>query len=244
MVPNGALDAGEVNQTYVGMCGTSMAAPAAAGLTALITEQWKTFNGAASTPLPHTIKAILVHTATDLDDVGPDYRTGYGAIDGVNAVTLVIDDDTENIIKVDTVDDSDTDTYSFDSDGLEAPRVTLVWDDPAAAQLAATTLINDLDLRIEDPDGTVFQPFLLDPNNPDTPATTYRPIGITQGTTTVDVFQIYIDSADDLFVQVRTNGTTRYLINLSSVTPGNWHHVVISVNSVFILLSPQAKANF
>jgi len=164
---NGNLDAGETTGAYVVKCGTSMSAPATAGLGALITEQWQTFNGAGARPLPHTMKAILVHTATDLDDVGPDYRTGYGAINGVAAVNLVISDNTESIINLDDVGNGNTVHYTFNSDGLLAPRITSVWDDFFGA-----TLINDLNLRVEGPDGTIYQPYLLDPNNPDTPATT------------------------------------------------------------------------
>ncbi|MEN8239720.1 MAG: PKD domain-containing protein, partial [Actinomycetota bacterium] len=44
--------------------------------------------------------------------------------------------------------------------------------DPAAAALAATTLINDLDLRLIDPDGVVYQPYTLDAGNPANVATT------------------------------------------------------------------------
>ena len=51
-------------------------------------------------------------------------------------------------------------------------RVTLVWDDPAATRLAAVTQINDLDLRLMDPDGIVFMPFVLNPAIPGNAATT------------------------------------------------------------------------
>ena len=197
---NGGFDAGETQSSYVVKCGTSMSTPATAGLGALITEQWQTINGANTQPLPHTMKAILVHTANDLDDAGPDYRTGWGAVDGVQAVSLVIDDVTENIIQIDAVDNGDTDTYFFGSDGLEPPRITLVWDDPAAAQFAATTLINDLDLRIEDPDGIVYQPFVLDPNNPDDPATT--------GNDAINNVEMVIGDPKAGTWEVRVSGTT------------------------------------
>lgn len=52
-----------------------------------------------------------------------------------------------------------------------AVQVTLAWDDPAATKLAAVTLINDLDLRLVDPDGITYQPFLLNPAVPANAAT-------------------------------------------------------------------------
>jgi hypothetical protein len=165
---NGNLDAGETQNAYVGKCGTSMATPVAAGATALLIEQWRRTRGAGALPLPHTVKAILTHTSNDLGNAGPDFRFGWGALDAQAAVDLVIDDDTAALIHVDSVDAGATDFYSFTSDGSAPVPVTLAWDDPAGARLAAVTQVNDLDVRLIDPDGTVFQPLVLNaasPNN-------------------------------------------------------------------------------
>jgi hypothetical protein len=163
---NGNLDAGETQNAYVGKCGTSMATPAAAGATALLIEQWRRTRPAGSRPLPHTAKAILSHTANDLGNAGPDFRFGWGALDAQAAVDLVIDDDVENLIHVESVDAGQTDFYTFHSDGSEPVQVTLAWDDPAGARLAAVTQVNDVDLRLVDPDGTVFQPLVLNAASP------------------------------------------------------------------------------
>ena len=121
-----------------------MATPVVAGSSALLIEQWRSTRGAGATPLPHTVKAILVHTSTDLGNAGPDYSFGWGALDAQAAVDLVIADDTAALINVDQVDVGDTDFYTFNSGGGNV-QVTLAWDDPPATRLAATTLINDLD---------------------------------------------------------------------------------------------------
>jgi subtilisin family serine protease len=77
-------------------CGTSMAAPVVTGVIALMLEEWKSRYTAA--PLPSTIKAILLNTATDLASgygestfEGPDYRSGYGLVNRVGAVDVVRD---------------------------------------------------------------------------------------------------------------------------------------------------------
>ena len=170
--PNGVLDPGEVRNAYVVKCGTSMATPVAAGATALLVEQWRRTRGAAARPLPHTVKAILVHTATDRGNAGPDYRFGWGTLDARAAVDLVRADDTANLINVDQADNGVTDFYTFNSDGLASVKVTLAWDDPSATRLATPTLINNLNLRLVGPDGVTYQPFLLNATTPGNVATT------------------------------------------------------------------------
>jgi hypothetical protein len=163
---DGNLDAGETTNAYVSLCGTSMATPTSAGATALLIEQWRSTRGAASRPLPHTVKALLTHSSTDLGAVGPDYAFGFGALNAQAAVDVVRADDLGDLVHVDAVDQGDTTTLSFGNDGVTPVRVTLAWDDPAATRLAATTLVNDLDVRLVDPDGITYTPWVLDPANP------------------------------------------------------------------------------
>ena len=67
-------------------CGTSMAAPAVSGTIALMLEE---FASKTIEPWPSTIKAILIHTAKDLGNIGPDYSFGYGRINAKAAVDLI-----------------------------------------------------------------------------------------------------------------------------------------------------------
>jgi hypothetical protein len=163
---NGFLDAGETRNSYSRMCGTSMATPVAAGATALLVEQWRRTRGGAARPLSHTVKAILVHTATDRGLAGPDYQFGWGSLDARAAVDLVRADDSANLISVDQADNGVTDFYTFNSNGSSSVKVTLAWDDPAATRLATPTLINNLNLRLVGPDGVTYQPFVLNAGTP------------------------------------------------------------------------------
>jgi uncharacterized repeat protein (TIGR01451 family) len=170
--------AGDVNNGYVTMSGTSMAAPAVSGSAALIIEQFNATFGRA--PLPSTIKALLVNEAVDLVDNphtagndnlrGPDFIYGWGRIDVQAAIDRVRDEQ----VTEGRLDDGDpADTYVLQvAPGTPQLRVTIAWDDAPAAENADPTLVNDLDLVLIDPDGATHLPWTLDPGNPNTPATT------------------------------------------------------------------------
>ena len=149
---------------YDNMEGTSMSTPAAAGALALILQQYRLIKG--EEPLPSTLKAILLHTAQDLGPQGPDYRYGYGQID-VQAAVDLIRAYPGNIIESEIEAQDEVDTYLItvppDTAVLKA---TLVWDDVPATLNAAKALVNDLDLELIGPGGTVYYPWVLDPGNP------------------------------------------------------------------------------
>jgi len=122
-------------------------------------------------PLPSTLKAILIHTAKDINDFGPDFRSGYGRINVTTAIDIIRD--SNNIIVEDDVSTGQTDTYIRGvSPGTTELKVTLVWDDEPGTPGALKELINDLDLVLTDPCGIVHYPWLLDHNNPANPAAT------------------------------------------------------------------------
>jgi subtilisin family serine protease len=147
-------------------CGTSMATPAAAGVAALVHERL------ASSPrgpvtLPATTKAILAASARDLGLSGPDYTYGYGLVDAVAAVGIV---DSGTIVEAEIAPGTVLRRSLAVPAGRARLRVVLAWDDPPGEPLALSSLINDLDLRLIDPAGSVVLPFVLDPLFPEDPA--------------------------------------------------------------------------
>src|SRR5688572_5141136 len=152
-------------------CGTSMAAPAVSGVIALMIEDFRSRFG--TNPLPSTMKAILLHTAQDLDDnttwynKGPDYASGYGRLQAQPAIDQIRDGG----FLVGEVGHGETNTYVFSLPvGVNDVKLTLVWDDPAALANAAVTLVNDLDLVVRDSANSRRFPWTLDPANPSVPA--------------------------------------------------------------------------
>ena len=149
------------NNSYGVMSGTSMAAPAATGTLALLTELYSrhfTNNLGAA-----TAKALLIHTATDLGNAGPDYQFGWGLINANAAATLIRDDRNSGLYLRQTALSSGAELILPISITSATPelRITIAWTDPAGSPAAASALVNDLDLELIAPDGTLHYPFSL-----------------------------------------------------------------------------------
>ncbi len=199
---NGSVWSTLPGNRYGGACGTSMAAPSVTGVMALILGDWRATHGAD--PLPSTIKGILIHTATDLGQTGPDYAYGYGLIDAKKAIDLVRADTIDDVIREDTIsvqDEQDMYTIELES-GQSELRITLVWDDYPADPLAAHTLVNDLDLVVIGPDGKRRYPWTLDPHLPQIAAEQR------QADRTNNMEQVYIENPSKGTWQIAVWGTT------------------------------------
>ncbi len=154
---------------YAALCGTSMSTPAVAGVIALGLERFSELRPGEADPLPSTLKALLCHTATDIGEPGPDYQSGFGAVDTARFV--------EHVESALFVEDSVSDRAAARYDVTVAPgdpeiAVTLAWSDPPASLAAAVQLVNDLDLVLVDPAGALARPFVLAPSAPAAEATT------------------------------------------------------------------------
>ena len=160
------------NNGYAVTCGTSMATPAVSGNIGLLLERYRAVCPATGgDPLPSTVRALLVHTARDLDDAslflnrGPDYASGYGALDVKEAIDMLpfhVEDDVAH---------GQVDTYQITVTQQSDLKVTLAWDDVPAATGAAVTLVNNLDLELVDPNGGIHRPWVLNPVSPSAAAT-------------------------------------------------------------------------
>ena len=149
--------------------GTSMATPNAAGSAALIQQLYATTYG--QRPRASLLKALLIHTADDLGNPGPDYKFGWGLINVKAAADIILAQKVTpavpRILENALTAAVKSTTTTFDWDGLSPIRATLSWTDPAgAAQTAADSrtpnLVHDLDLKITGPDGaTVYLPFVM-----------------------------------------------------------------------------------
>jgi hypothetical protein len=167
--------------SYASYSGTSVASPGAAGAATLLVDYYgRLFPNDAMRA--GTLKALMIHTADDLGQAGPDYKFGWGLLNTQAAAEQIRDHyrfPGASLIVEDVLDAvSPVRTYSFEWDGHSDIWATLCWTDPPGPSTSALDnptprLVNDLDLRVEGPGGSVtYYPYVLNPAAPDQPATT------------------------------------------------------------------------
>src|SRR5262249_3741597 len=123
-------------------------------------------------PLPSTIKAVLLGTATDLAapapmQPGPDFATGWGLVNAEAAAAAL---GARAVIEGTMTQGRSQDFRVTVAGGSGPLSVTLAWDDREGAETASVALVTDLDLVVLDPDGTRRYPWTLDAANPAAPA--------------------------------------------------------------------------
>ncbi|MDO4224882.1 MAG: S8 family serine peptidase, partial [Bergeyella zoohelcum] len=170
---------GTANTTYDTMSGTSMASPNVTGSLLLLQELYKNKNNGAFMRAA-TLKALAIATANEAGaNDGPDYASGWGLLNAYKAATAISLRDKTSLIEEKTLQNGNTDTIQVTAANNEPLVVTIAWADPISKTLPSEstlnertkTLVNDLDLRIVDTNGTEYLPWKLDPANPNNAAT-------------------------------------------------------------------------
>lgn len=139
--------------------GTSAAAPGIAGCLAQLTHAFRTIHGVNDAPAA-LLKATILNTATDLGNVGPDFKFGWGHINAWRALRLL---EQNNWLEGST-DQEATVTHTLQiPPNVKEAKIMLYWADPVAALNTSKALINDLDLTVSTPIGTTNFPWKLNP---------------------------------------------------------------------------------
>jgi hypothetical protein len=217
------------NSAYGTYSGTSMSAPNATGSATLLIEEYaRLFPGGAMRS--STLKGLLIHTADDRGNLGPDYKFGWGLIN-VQAAAELIRDHAANPVKIrmteNLITSADTTIgHDFVWDGTSPIRVTLSWTDPAgsattSSELRTARLRNNLDVKITGPTGTTHLPYVMPfvgswtQDSMNAPATT----GVNN---TDNVEQVYISSPAG-------PGVYRVVVSFQGTLANNQQHYALLV---------------
>ncbi|MCK4579420.1 MAG: S8 family serine peptidase, partial [Candidatus Marinimicrobia bacterium] len=220
--------------SYYSDSGTSMAAASVTGSLALLQQHYsQTHTGAQISAA--AMKAIVIHTADDVGDMGPDYMTGWGLLNTANAADLISRDTLYPGTIIETaLDDGYTYTRRVIAAGGEPLTVTLSWTDPPATvsdpalNPVTSMLVNDLNLHVTHAaGGATHYPFTLEPGQPDVPATSgintrdnVEQVRIT--TPLTEEYLVAIDHSGPL-----QNGSQQFALTISGDNPQAWPAVLV-----------------
>jgi uncharacterized membrane protein len=160
--PCGSGSHGNGNDFYMSMSGTSQATAVAGGSAALVREFLREQVGISS-PSAALIKAAMINGAQDtgVADI-PNANEGWGMID-LDQTILAKDGATDLLTFHDNsrlLNPGYSALYAFEIDASHGMDLTLVWSDDAGSANSAqnsSRLVNDLDLQLIAPDGTIYR---------------------------------------------------------------------------------------
>ena len=194
--------------------GTSFSAPQVTGILGLWSQIYKSLFAGQKLNAA-SAKNLLIHTAQEAGNVGPDVWYGWGFVDAKKGAELLVQKKQNKVIFEDKeLKNAKKNEFLVKTDGSQPLKATIVWTDPSYKNANYNTydeayndrtsrLINDLDLRITNTQtNEVHYPWKLDVNAPRNPAI--------KGDNTVDnVEQVLIDqpAAGIYKIEVSNKGT-------------------------------------
>jgi PKD repeat protein len=162
------------NNEYQVFGGTSAAAPGIAGCLAQLTQAYRSLNNTPDAPAA-LLKLAIMNTANEMGNIGPDYIFGWGHINNFRALNLL----ESNRYTSGFVENGATSTHTVAiPPQTRQAKLMVYWVERPSDENTARALINDLDITVTAPNGSIYRPWLLDPTpnptNLNTPATTGR----------------------------------------------------------------------
>ena len=189
---------------YRSITGTSMACPGIAGVMAQLYDAYRQNNNGAD---PHggLMRSLLTNNADDLGNPGPDFKYGYGRVNGLRSVKAI-----ENGWHIqDSVAQGEVDTINIIVPaGIAQLRVMLHWTDPQATVNAGRALVNDLNGTLK-LDASIWLPWVLDPT-PNSTALNSNAVRAIDS----------LNNSEQFTISQPNNGTYKLIVNGNSIPVG------------------------
>ncbi|MGG5210325.1 S8 family peptidase [Chryseobacterium sp. MIQD13] len=223
--------------------GTSFSAPVVTGIIGLWTQISKQlFSGSVLNAA--SAKTLMVHSASEAGNIGPDPQFGWGFINAKKGAELLVGKSNNTVIFNDeTLNNNTVNKKDIIVSGSEPLKVTVSWTDPEFANFGSlwteihndrsSKLINDIDVRIIDTvTNTIYAPWKLNPLSPMTPAI--------KGDNTVDnVEQVVVDNpagGRKYRIEISHKGILKN--NSGAAAPQNYSIIITGQNGVLGTANP------
>ena len=160
--PDIAAKGSSVNSTlpdngYGLKSGTSMSCPGVSGVMAQLFHAYRELNG-GSDPRGGLLKGIVLNTAEDLGNPGPDFKFGWGRINALRAVQMLEESRYDSA----SIENGQTLTHEFEvPENTGQMRVMIYWTDVQGSVNSNWALVNNLDITVDDPSGGEWMPWVL-----------------------------------------------------------------------------------
>ena len=145
---------------YDSFTGTSMACPGIAGVLGQLYQGYKELNSGLN-PSSALIKGVLLNSADDLGNPGPDFKHGWGEVNAYQAIKIL----ENNQYLSSSVSQGGNNSHIITiPNGIKQINVMVYWHDKEGSVNAAPALVNDIDIGLYNNLGNLIgQPWLLDP---------------------------------------------------------------------------------
>ena len=145
--------------TYDSFTGTSMACPGVAGCMAQLYQAYKELNGNINPPSA-LMKCIVLNSADDLGNPGPDFKYGWGEINVVRGLKIL----EEGNYQSGTILQASSNNHDLIiPNGIKEMKIMVYWHDKEASTSSTIALVNNLDIQLTTPLGNTINPWVLDP---------------------------------------------------------------------------------
>ena len=138
--------------------GTSMSCPGIAGIMGQLYQAYKELNGGAN-PNSALMKGVLLNSADDLGNPGPDFKHGWGEVNAYQAIKIL----ENNQYLTSNISQGGNNTHNITvPSAIIQLNVMVYWHDIEGSVNAAPALVNDIDINLITTNGLTVYPWLLD----------------------------------------------------------------------------------
>lgn len=144
------------NNSFQISSGSSAAAPIVTGILAQLYHAYRNLNNNQNPP-SDLMKGLLLNTADDLGNPGPDYTYGWGKVNALNAYQALVN---EQYFRAD-IENDEVLTFNVNvPNNVRQLKLMLYWHDHEGSTVSNKSLVNDIDCWVEK-NGLPYYPLVL-----------------------------------------------------------------------------------